>query len=265
MGGRRTVVTGAAGGIGLALVEALLVRGDSVIAADLDADRLKDAASRLEIETWSGDVASESGVAELIKFADAKLGGIDVYFANAGVFRGGGLNSSESDWELSLNVNVLAHVRAARQLVPRWNPNNPGVFAVTASAAGLLTQLGSPTYSATKHAAVGFAEWLSASYGDKGVQVSVLCPMGVATPMAERGLTTSDPDERLGHLAVKTAGETLQASEVAEVFLRAIDEKRFMALPHEEVATMYARKASDPERWLRGMQGFRQQLETQDN
>lgn len=259
---RRAVVTGAAGGIGLALVEALLARGDRVVAADLDADRLADVAERLGIDVWAGDVASEAGVASLIAFADERLGSIDAYFANAGVFRGSGLAASEADWSASIEVNVMAHVRAARTLVPRWSLEQPGVFAVTASAAGLLTQLGSPTYSASKHAAVGFAEWLAATYGDQGVHVSALCPMGVATPMAELGRTTSDPDERLGHRAVVSSGEVLSAELAADVLLQAIDEKRFLALPHETVQKMYAGKAGDPDKWLASMQAFRAHLET---
>lgn len=260
---RRAVVTGAAGGIGLAITEALLARGDKVIAADLDADRLADVAERLGVDVWAGDVSSQAGVTRLLAFADERLGGIDAYFANAGVFRGSGLSASDADWGASLEVNLMAHVRAARALVPRWSLDQPGVFAVTASAAGLLTQLGSPTYSASKHAAVGFAEWLAATYGDKGVQVSVLCPMGVATPMAEQGIKTSDPDERLGHRAVASSGEILPPELAADVLLQAIDEGRFLALPHESVHKMFAGKAADPDKWLASMQAFRAHLETQ--
>ena len=261
MSARRTVVTGAAGGIGLALVEALVARGDRVIAADLDAERLAEVGERLRIPVWAGDVASESGVADLIAFADAQLGGVDAYFANAGVFRGAGLQASEDDWSLSLDVNLMAHVRAAKQLIPRWSPENPGVFAVTASAAGLLTQLGSPTYAATKHAAVGFAEWLAATYGDRGVHVSALCPMGVATPMAEAGEMATDPDERLGHLAVKNAGEVVTATDAAACLLAAIEAGTFLALPHTQVAQMYLNRATDTDRWLTGMQRFRASIE----
>lgn len=261
MSARRVIVTGAAGGIGLALVEALIARGDRVVAADLDAERLAEVGERLNISVWAGDVASESGVADLIAYADAQLGGVDAYFANAGVFRGAGLQASEDDWILSLDVNLMAHVRAAKLLVPRWSPENPGVFAVTASAAGLLTQLGSPTYSATKHAAVGFAEWLAATYGDQGVQVSALCPMGVATPMADAGETATGHDEKLGHLAVKNAGEVVSAETAAECLLAAIDAGTFLALPHASVAHMYANRASDTDRWLTGMQRFRASIE----
>lgn len=258
--GRRCVVTGAAGGIGLAIAEALLARGDRVLIADLDKPRLAEAGERLGTPWLAGDAASDEGIAELIARADEEFGGIDVYVANAGVFRGFGLDASESDWDLSWQVNVMAHVRAARALVPRWSPESPGVFAVTASAAGLLTQLGSPSYSVSKHAAVGFAEWLAATYGDRGVHVTALCPMGVATPMTEGGSAAPDPDARLAHTAVSTAGETLSPAVVAETLLTAIDEGRLLALPHESVATMYARKAQDPDRWIAGMRRFRSSL-----
>lgn len=260
---RRAVVTGAAGGIGLAVAEALVARGDRVLLADLDGARLADAADRLGAPQWAGDVSTETGIADLIAHADAELGGIDLYVANAGIFRGSGLDATEDEWAASLEVNVMAHVRAARALVPRWSIENPGVFAVTASAAGLLTQLGSPTYAVSKHAAVGFAEWLAATYGDRGVQVCALCPMGVETPMAEQGRVETQADARLGHLSVAAAGEVLTAEYVAGVFLTAIDEGRLLALPHESVRTMYANKAADPDRWVSGMQRFRASIETE--
>lgn len=259
---RRSVVTGAAGGIGLAIAEALVERGDRVLLADLDEQRLAEAGERLGQPWLAGDVATEAGIADLIATADDELGGIDMYVANAGVFRGFGLDADESDWSLSWDVNVMAHVRAARALVPRWSPENPGIFAVTASAAGLLTQLGSPTYSVSKRAAVGFAEWLAATYGDRGVQVCALCPMGVATPMAEAGETATDPEGRLAHASVATAGETLNPADVARVLLDAIDRGEMLALPHASVGTMYARKAQDTDRWVTGMQRFRSSLTT---
>jgi NAD(P)-dependent dehydrogenase (short-subunit alcohol dehydrogenase family) len=258
--GRRAVVTGAAGGIGLAIAEALVERGDRVLLADLDEQRLAEAGERLGQPWIVGDVAAEPGVAALVERADAELGGIDLYVANAGIFRGFGLDADEFDWSLSWDVNVMAHVRAARALVPRWSVENPGVFAVTASAAGLLTQLGSPTYAVTKRAAVGFAEWLAATYGDRGVQVCALCPMGVATPMAEAGESVSDPEGRLAHASVTAAGETITPQEAARVLLEAIDAGRLLALPHESVGTMYARKAHDTDHWVTGMQRFRNSL-----
>ena len=124
-----------------------------------------------------------------------------------------------------------------------------------------MTQLGSPTYSATKHAAVGFAEWLAATYGDRGVQVACLCPMGVRTAMLEEGETSDDPDATLGMRAVTTAGEALEPADVADVLLDAVEAGRFLALPHPEVGEMLARKAADHDRWIAGMQRFRTSLE----
>lgn len=258
----RAIVTGAAGGIGLAVARALVARGDRVVLADRDEQRLAEAATDLGQPYLAGDVSTDDGIADLVALADRELGGIDLYVANAGIFRGFGLESSEDDWAASLQVNTMAHVRAARALVPRWLDGDGGVFAVTASAAGLLTQLGSPTYSVSKHAAVGFAEWLAATYGDRGVQVCCLCPMGVRTPLIEDGQIHADGDARLGHRAVATAGEVMEADDVAQVLLDAIDAKRFLALPHADVAKMYAQKASDPDRWLSGMQRYRASLES---
>ncbi|RLV56198.1 SDR family oxidoreductase [Aeromicrobium phragmitis] len=258
---RRAIVTGAAGGIGLAVARALVARGDRVVLTDLDEARLAEAATDLGQPYVVADVAADEGISALLARADEEFGGVDLYVANAGVFRGFGLDARESDWALSWDVNVMAHVRAARALVPRWVDGDGGIFAVTASAAGLLTQLGSPTYSVSKHAAVGFAEWLAATYGDRGVQVCCLCPMGVATPMIEGGESRQESEARLGHKAVSTAGEVLDADTVAQTLLEAIDAGRFHALPHHEVGRMYAQKAADPDRWLTGMQRYRASLE----
>lgn len=257
----RAIVTGAAGGIGLAVARAMVARGDQVVLADLDADRVAEAARGLDQPFVAADLSTDEGIARVIAAADDAFGGVDLYFANAGIFRGTGLDATDEEWAASWEINTMAHVRAARQLVPRWSPENPGVFAVTASAAGLLTQLGLATYSVTKHAAVGFAEWLAATYGDRGVQVCCLCPMGVQTPLVEGGQTHEDPLIRLAHQSVATAGEVLEADAVAAVFLQALEEKRFLALPHESVGTMYAHKASDPDRWITGMQRFRRSME----
>lgn len=269
--GTSAVVTGAAGGIGLAVATALLERGAaSVVLADVDGDRLDDARSGLAAEhgdrvlARAADVTSEIGVDAVLQSAPSP---VDLYVANAGVFRGFGLDAAPEDWAASWEVNVLGHVAAARALVSGWleraaGQDGPGgCFVSVASAAGLLTQLGSATYSVTKHAAVGFAEWLAATYGDRGVQVTCACPMGVRTAMLEGGRTSSDPDATLGMRAVTSAGEPLEASEVAAVVLDAVEAGRFQALPHPDVATMWARKAADPEHWLAGMQRYRRSLE----
>jgi NAD(P)-dependent dehydrogenase (short-subunit alcohol dehydrogenase family) len=263
LSGASAVVTGAASGIGEAIAQRLLERGATVVIGDLDAARLEATASRLDadhpgrVSHVAGDASDASHVAALIEAA----GEVDAFFANAGVFKGFGLEATDDEWALSWDVNVKAHVVAARALVPGWVERGAGCFVSTASAAGLLTQLGSPTYSTTKHAAVGFAEWLAATYGDQGVQVCCLCPMGVRTDMLVEGETSADGDARLGMKSVVSAGETLSPLEVADVLLAAVEAEAFFALPHPEVGTMYARKAADTDHWISGMQRFRTSLE----
>lgn len=267
--GTSAVVTGAASGIGEAIAQRLLESGAAVVIGDLDATRLTATAERLEAEFpgqvahVAGDASDADHVAALIAAAAEP---VDLFVANAGVFKGFGLEASDDEWALSWDVNVKGHVHAARALIPGWLENaetggGGGCFVSTASAAGLLTQLGSPTYSVTKHAAVGFAEWLAATYGDRGVQVCCLCPMGVRTDMLAEGETSAEGDARLGMKAVTSAGETMTPLAVADVLLEAIAAGSFFALPHADVATMYARKAADQDHWITGMQRFRTSLE----
>lgn len=269
--GRAAVVTGAGGGIGAAFARRLLeVGAASVVLADIDDDLLDAAADPLAEEFGEDrvlrravDATSELGVDALLQTSPTP---VDLFVANAGVFRGFGLEASPDDWQLSWDVNVVAHVVAARTLVPAWvadahEGGRGGIFVSVASAAGLLTQLGSPTYSATKHAALGFAEWLAATYGDQGVQVCAVCPMGVRTAMLEEGETSEVPDARLGMRSVVSAGEPVEASAVADSALEALAEGRFLALPHPEVDRMQQQKAADRDRWIAGMQRFRTSLE----
>ncbi|MEG9227566.1 SDR family NAD(P)-dependent oxidoreductase [Aeromicrobium sp. Sec7.5] len=267
--GTSSVVTGAAGGIGAAFARVLLERGAHVVLGDLDAARVEATAADLRAEFGdrvrhhAGDSSTDAGVAALLAAAPAP---VTLFVANAGVFRGFGLEATPQDWALSWEVNVMSHVAAARALVPGWTASveaggDGGAFVSVASAAGLLTQLGSPTYSATKHAALGFAEWLAATYGDRGVQVTAVCPMGVRTAMLEEGKTSEQADARLGMRSVVSAGEPIDAREVAEVALEALAAGRFLALPHPEVDRMQQQKAADRDRWISGMQRFRTSLE----
>ena len=265
--GASAVVTGAAGGIGEAIAQRLLERGAArVVLTDLDVDRLDVAAERLavmypqRVDHLAGDVTDDAHLRALT------AGAVDLYFANAGVFLGFGLDADESAWEASWNVNVMGHVRAARLLVPRWvdqasNGEPGGCFVSTASAAGLLVQLGSATYTTSKHAALGFAEWLAATYGDRGVQVCCLCPMGVRTPMTTGGDIQENPDGRVAHAAVAGAGEMLSPLTVADVVLDSVEEGRFLALPHAGVDAMQQGKAADRDHWLAGMQRLRRAVE----
>lgn len=265
--GVSAVVTGAAGGIGAAIAARLLEAGARVTLVDIEGARLERTARDLEARhpdrvAWhAGDIATDSGIADLLAVAAPRFGAVRLYVANAGIFRGFGLDADDFAWESSWQVNVMAHVRAARALVPGWLGGDGGCFAVTASAAGLLTQLGSPTYATTKHAAVGFAEWLAATYGDRGVQVACLAPMGVRTAMVEAGETSDDPDARLGMRSVASAGEVVAPEEAADALLAAIADGQFFALPHPHVGEMYAQKAADTDRWIAVMQRFRGQLD----
>ena len=185
MKGQGVVVTGAGHGIGRAIATRLATEGARVVVNDLDGDSAKLVAEEIDGYAAPGDAASQDGVAALVQTARDHLGSIDTWFGNAGTDRGQGLDASEEDWAVANEVNVMANVRAARLLVPDWLERGGGRFVVTASAAGLLTVLGSPTYSVSKHGAVAFAEWLSVTYRHRGVVVQAICPQGVRTRMLE--------------------------------------------------------------------------------
>ncbi|NLG48165.1 SDR family oxidoreductase, partial [Gordonia sp. (in: high G+C Gram-positive bacteria)] len=189
--GKTVVVTGAGNGIGAGLAAAMAARGARVVVADLDAEGAHRTVATIVAAGGTalavpGDAASQEGVDALIAAAREGYGPIDAWFANAGVDRGRGLEATDVEWDLSWNVNVLAHVHAARRLVPEWIERGGGRFVVTASAAGLLTMLDAPAYSVTKHGAVAFAEWLSATYRHRGVVVQAVCPQGVQTRMLQQ-------------------------------------------------------------------------------
>lgn len=257
--GRNAVVTGAAGGIGAALASELTSRGARVLLADID-PAVEQTAEGLGQAHWTGDVASADGVTGLLEAARAQLGEVDLYFANAGIGGASGLGDDE-DWDTVLDVNLRAHIRAAQRLIPDWTARGAGYFVATASAAGLLTQIGSAGYSVTKHAALAFAEWLSVTYGDEGVRVSVLAPMGVNTK-----ILWGDPDNPktgdalAAQKAVSEAGSVLDPEDVARMVLEAVEQEEFLILPHPEVLDMYRMKGSDYDRWLTGMRRYQAKL-----
>jgi NAD(P)-dependent dehydrogenase (short-subunit alcohol dehydrogenase family) len=218
------------------------------VAAELEATRPSSALG------LGADVATSAGNAELITAARRTFGEIDLFCANAGVALGGELETDDDDWDLAFGVNIKAHIFAARLLVPAWLERGDGYFCSTASAAGLLTQIGSAPYSVTKHAAVAFAEWLAITYGERGVKVSCLCPMGVNTNMLNAG---DAPGAGGASSVVRAAGEVLEPAQVADVVAEAIGDERFLILPHPEVLTFFQRKASDYDRWLAGMRRLR--------
>jgi NAD(P)-dependent dehydrogenase (short-subunit alcohol dehydrogenase family) len=240
------VVTGGASGIGRALARRFADEGaGGVVVADLDGAGAQEVADEIGGLGVACDVAVEAQVVDLVARAASAFGPVDLFCANAGVAVGTDEAAPDAEWDLALAVNVKAHVYAARALLPAWLERREGYFLATASAAGLLTQIGSAPYAVSKHAAVAFAEWLSVTYGDRGVRVSCLCPMGVRTAMtAGDGLATD---------IVATAGTMLEPEEVAAAVVEGLGAERFLILPHPEVRTFFARKADDYDRWLAGM------------
>ncbi len=226
-----------------------------MVASDLDSIALAAVVDELnEIRPGSAaglavDIGIEESNQHLVAFAEDAFGPIDLFFANAGVAVGTDLGTPESDWELAFNVNVHAHRWAAKYLLPGWLARGEGYFCSTASAAGLLSQIGSAPYSLTKHAAVAFAEWMSITYGDHGVRVSCLCPQGVNTNMLNGGpITGSGAGD-----VVRASGTVLEPDDVAEVAAGVIRAETFLILPHPEVLTYLQRKTGDYDRWLAGM------------
>lgn len=252
MSNQRIVVTGAGNGIGRAIARRMAAEGAQVVVNDLDAAAAQAVADEVGGMAWGGDAASEAGVAALIGAATAHLGEIDVFFANAGIEVGVGLDASEADWQRSMDVNVMAHIRAARLLVPGWLERGQGRFVVTASAAGLLMMLGSAPYSVSKHSAVAFAEWLSATYGNRGIVVQAICPQGVRTRMLEDAGPIAD-------ILIRDAA--LEPEDVAESVWQALQGDQFLILPHPEVADYYVARAATPDTWLRGMRKLQGRLD----
>ncbi|MGY0236467.1 SDR family NAD(P)-dependent oxidoreductase [Longispora urticae] len=250
--GAGVVITGAGSGIGAALARRFAAAGARVVVNDLDAA----AATRVaaEIDGWAvpGDVSTPDGAAALVGTAIGHLGAVDLFCANAGIGTPGGPEAIDADWDLAWQVNVMAHVRAARALLPGWLERGRGHFLATVSAAGLLTMLGSAPYSVTKHGALAFAEWLAATYADRGITVQALCPQGVRTPML-------DASGRAGRLML--ADSALTAGQVADTVVEALADGRFLILPHPEVAGYHAAKAADPDRWLTAMRRYQAQLD----
>jgi len=249
--GAGVVVTGAGGGIGAALARRFAAEGARVVVNDLDGDRARAVAEEI------GGIAVPGDASAVVAPAREALGGtVDVYCANAGVgFQDGaeGLSADETSWATSWDVNVMAHVRAAQELLPAWLERGSGRFVSTVSAAGLLTMIGAPSYSVTKHGAYAFAEWLSLTYRHRGVKVHAICPQGVRTDMLEA--TGSAGDLVLQPTAIEPEA-------VADALMKGIEEDRFLILPHPEVAAYYQARAADPDRWMTNMNHLQQKWET---
>jgi NAD(P)-dependent dehydrogenase (short-subunit alcohol dehydrogenase family) len=246
---RHVVVTGGGSGIGRAMARRFAAEGaKAVVVADIDEGAAAAVASEIGALAVATDVSKPQEIQALVERAQERHGPIDLFCSNAGVpGPAGGVDGADSEWQLTWEVNVMAHVWAARALLPEMVRRGEGYLLSTASAAGLLTQVSALAYSATKHAAVAVAEWLAINYGDAGIKVSCLCPQGVRTPMLD--LALEDP---VG-AAPMLADQLLEPDEVAEAVVAGIREESFLILPHPRVAEHMALKASAPERWLRGM------------
>ena len=247
LAGASVVVTGGASGIGRALCRRFAAEGArGVVVADVDGEGAVAVAEEIGGLAVTTDVTVEADVVHLVERATSAFDGIDLFCANAGIGVTGDVFLADEVWQRTWEVNVLAHVYAARALLPAWlGDDGPGGYLLhTASAAGLLAQIGGAPYSVTKHAVVALAEWLAITYGDKGLKVSCLCPQGVRTPM----LAAVGPDG-----GALLGPDAIEPEAVADAVVAGLADERFLILPHPEVADYYRRRAEDPDRWLAGM------------
>ncbi len=240
------VVTGGASGIGRAMARRFAADGAStVVVADLDADGAAAVADEIGGRAEALDVTDETAQIALIERTEADCGPIELWCGNAGVASNGGLELDNAAWDFNWQVNVMANVITGRHMVPRWIERESGHFLITASAAGLLTNLGTAPYAVTKHGAVALAEWIAITHGESGVRVSCLCPQGVRTPMTEA-------DGEMAIEVVKAMG-MIEPEEVADCVAAGLAADDFLILPHPEVSRYEQRRTGDRERWLAGM------------
>jgi NAD(P)-dependent dehydrogenase (short-subunit alcohol dehydrogenase family) len=243
LSGRTIVVTGAASGIGRALARRFATEGAKLVACvDRNGEGAREVAAEIGGVAFTTNVGKEEEIATLIQTVESDHGPIDLFCSNAGIGIGGGAEAANEAWQRIWDINVMAHVWAARHLVPRMIERGGGYLLNTASAAGLLSQIGSAPYAVTKHAAVALAEWLAITHGDQGIKVSVLCPQAVRTAM-----TAGNPD------GVASVDGMIEPEDVAEACVRAIEAETFLVLPHPEVLEYMRRKTGDYDRWLGGM------------
>ena len=253
LAGRHVVVTGGASGIGRACALRFADEDAKVTVADLDAEGAERTAQEISGFATRADVGREEDITALIEAAEAHHGPIDVFFSNAGITGpAGGPEIADADWDLLWRVNVMSHIWAARALLPPMLQRGDGYLISTASAAGLLSQLGAIGYSATKHAAVAVAEWIDITYHDQGVRASCLCPQFVRTPMVTDGVLDVDK--------LQQVAEVIEPEQVADDVVDAIREERFLVLPHPEVAKYMRNRGSDHARWLAGMRQLQASL-----
>jgi NAD(P)-dependent dehydrogenase (short-subunit alcohol dehydrogenase family) len=260
---RVAVVTGGASGIGRALCRRFAREGArGVVVADLDAAGAREVADEIGGLAVATDVGVEAQVRALAAEAERRYGPIDLFCSNAGIGRGSGFGDGaggpfapDADWMASWQVHVMAHVYAARAVLPAMLERGEGWLLQTASAAGLLTDVSGHAYSVTKHATVAFAEWLAIAYGERGIRVSCLCPQGVRTPML-RGAAAAAGVAGAPHLE----RDAIEPDAVADAVVAGLADERFLILPHPEVREYAQRRAADPDRWLAGMRRMRARL-----
>lgn len=236
------VVTGGASGIGRALCRRFAQEGARGVAVvDINREGAQAVADEIDGLAIECDVSKEEQIIEVVRHTEEKIGPIELFCSNAGIMIWGGVEVPNEGWQRIWEVNVLAHVYAARAVIPGMIERGGGYLLNTASAGGLLSQIGSAPYSATKHAAVGLAENIAITYGDQGIKVSVLCPQAVRTEMAPTGDVVAAIDG------------LLEPEQVADTVMEALEEERFLILPHPEVQAYMERKVADYDRWLTGM------------
>ena len=250
--GKVIVVTGGGSGIGRALCRRFAQEGaKAVVVVDINREGAKAIADEIDGLSIKCDVSKEEEIIEVVRQTEEKIGPIDLFCSNAGIMIGGGVEAPNEDWQLIWEINVLAHVYAARAVIPGMIERGGGYLLNTASAGGLLSQIGSAPYSVTKHAAVGLAENIAITYGDQGIKVSVLCPQAVRTEMAPVGG------------GVATVDGMLEPEQVADTVMAALEEERFLILPHPEVQAYMERKVADYDRWLTGMRKLQKRFREQ--
>lgn len=247
------VITGAGSGIGAALARAMAAKGARLVISDINEDAAKSVAEEVRGISFKCDVRSEANIQALVKYATTQLGPVDLFCSNAGLAFGEtdhSASATNEQWQICWDIHVMSHVFAARALLPEMVARRSGYLINIASAAGLLSQIGDAAYSTTKHAAVGLAESIAITHGSDGINVSVVCPQYVATPLLgyeERG-------------ASNDAAGVISAENVADTIVNGIEAERFMILTHPEVHEFMQHKATDPERWITGMQRLREKI-----
>jgi len=260
---RVALVTGGAHGIGRALCRALHMEGVRVAVADLDLECAEKVAAELGGLALRVDVSRQEEITAAVDRVEAEIGPVDIFVSNAGVAFGdgpeGAASAPDEHWRACLDINLMAHVYAARVMVPRMRERGGGCLVNVASAAGLLCQVGEAAYTASKHAAVGFAESLAITHGDEGIRVCLVCPQAVATRMIGVDEDTEIEDGSTGFGGNDVDG-ILSSEYVADCILAGIQQERFLVLPHPQVSTYFQRKADDHDRWISGMRRFRQRL-----